>query len=92
MRQIVTTPGTPVQLANDATVYSRIIIQCLYANTDYIALDKTSTVRARDGEQNALLLKGGTLLQFREYTDSRLCDIWMDSRVANEGVAFEVTP
>lgn len=90
MRQIVTTVGTPVQLASDATVYSRIFCQALFTNTGYIALDKTSAVRASSGSQNAPLIKGGTSLETWSFPNARPSDIWMDVTVANDGVAFVV--
>lgn len=86
-RQIVTTIGTPVQIATDQTVYASVTFQALYANTGYIAIGGAN-VRARDGEQNALLIKGGTSLERHTFTNVRLSDLWMDSTVANEGVAW----
>lgn len=90
MRQIVTTVGTPVQLAGDTKVYSRLFAQALFANTGYVALDKTSAVRASDGSQNAPLIKGGTALETWSFSNVRPCDIWMDATVAGDGVAFVV--
>ena len=86
-RQIVTTVGTPVQLSNDTTAYSRVTVQALFADTGYVAIGGPN-VRASDGSQNALLLKGGTSLEIQTFTNVRLCDLWVDATVANEGVAF----
>ena len=86
-RQIVTTIGTPVQVSSDLTTHSRITFQALYANTGYIAIGGPN-VRARDGEQNALLLKGGTSLEMQTFLNVRLSDLWLDGTVANDGIAF----
>ena len=86
-RQIVSTPGIPVQVAYDPTVYASVTFQALFANTGYIALGGFG-VRARDGEQNALLLKGGTSLEMQVFHNVRLWDLYMDATVANDGVAW----
>lgn len=86
-RQIVTTIGTPVQVAPDTTTYSRVTFQALRANTGYVAIGGYG-VRARNGEQNAILLLGGTTLEMQTFSNVRLADLWVDATVANDGVAF----
>ena len=88
-RQIVTTIGTAVQLATDDTVWDSIVVQALYANTGYVVVFPFSGIRARDGEQNGLLFKGGTTLERKAFSGVRLSELWMDATVANDGVAFE---
>ena len=86
-RQIVTTVGTPVQVSPLTDVWSQVTFQALFANTGYVAIGG-ATVRASDGSQNALLIKGGTSLERQTFTNVRLCDLWIDATVANDGVAF----
>lgn len=86
-RNIVTTIGTPVQVSSDTTVWTKVQFQALYANTGYIAIGGPN-VRARSGEQNAILLLGGTTLEMQTFSNVRLSDLWVDATVTNDGVAF----
>lgn len=86
-RQIVTTIGSPVQVSFITETWSQVTFQALFANTGYVAIGGPA-VRAQSGEQNALLIKGGTSLERQVFNNVRLCDLWIDATVANDGVAF----
>ena len=90
-RQIVTTIGTAVQVSTDTTVWSRIDCQALYSNSGYVCIGGPG-VRARSGECNAILLKGGTSLERQVFTNTALSSLWIDADTANDGIAFVCHP
>ena len=86
-RQIVTTPGTAVQLSTDMTTYSRVMFQPMRSNTGFIGVGGPS-VRIRDGEQNTPSFVGGDQPDDFDFSSVRLSDLWLDATVENEGVVW----
>jgi hypothetical protein len=86
-RVIVPTPGKPVRLSDAPITVRAVTIAAFPANATRVCLGNES-VRAADGELNALPLVGGVRPDTHTppYPQTDLSTIWVDAVTANEGV------
>lgn len=83
-RRTVTTPGTPVSLWDHSLRPAIVFVQAMTTNTDFIALGGPG-VSAQEFDHNSPLLSAG---QIREYRGVDLLELFVDARVAGEGVVW----
>ncbi|HEC66957.1 MAG TPA: hypothetical protein ENI23_16905 [bacterium] len=82
-RKTVSSNGTAEALGS-TTAIKKITIQAFGANTDAVAVG-ASTVVAADGTERGIILMP---FQSIDFTNDDLADIFVDSRVNDEGVSF----
>lgn len=85
-RVTVTTPGKPVRLCDVSIIARRCAIYAMHANTASVAVGD-ETVLAQSAAYNAPLLDAKDIFPF-PIEDVDLSTIWVDARVANEGVVY----
>jgi hypothetical protein len=87
IRVTVLTPGQPRQLSDVSLILRDVTISPLPTNTTRVCVGNAG-VRARDGEQNALTLMGGTRPDTftPPYPTMDISLLWVDAVTANEGV------
>jgi hypothetical protein len=85
-RKLVSTPGSPVQLASSATQCRRVDVTALNTNKGFIFLGDSSVSGVAGSEQGTLIIPTGTIsLQV-----SDVSSLWIDVQTgnANDGVTI----
>ncbi len=82
-RKTVTPAGTAVAIASSTTV-KRVIIQAIVDNTDVIYVGDSNVVAA-DGSERGIGLYASNVIELRA---NDLANIYVNSRVAGEGITF----
>ncbi len=82
-RKTVSTPGVAVAIAASTTV-KKVIIQAIVDNTDVVYLGD-SNVDAADGSERGIGIYASNVIELRA---DDLANIYVDSRVAGEGITF----